>query len=376
MALKEIGTQSIGAAELSAGKKWILILWTLFLSGALLWLGWSYVEQLSDNKTDSDTRHAERFTANNLEQGRTAEDWALPAGARPVQVHTGMYVDRVVGLDIKNSSWTVETLIWFKWNGDAVQPGENLKIVGASMDSKELEDSYDEGSFHYQRYRVVATISKIFDITRYPCDDHQLDIIYENNNYKRYEMIFIPDSSESAVNPQVRVPGYNVSHVQIIESPYTYRTACGDPRIKASDRVTVSQFKMGIKLARRDSSFYVKLSVTLFAAVALSLLMFLIDPSQIDARLALGLTGVFAAIGNTYVTSTLLPDIGNFAMIDTMNAFSFVVISIAVFEATMACYVTEKWGDVAFVKLMDYSTAFVLSVSYTVLNIAFYVAAN
>jgi hypothetical protein len=189
-------------------------------------------------------------------------------------------------------------------------------------------------------------------------------------------MMFVADSDESAVGSHIRVPGYRVSHVKIIESPYTYESFCGDPRLKGSDRATVSQFKMGITLVRRDSSFYVKLSVTLFAAVALSLMMFFIDPSQIDARLALGLTGVFAAIGNTYVTSTLLPDIGNFSMIDIMNAFSFIVISIAVFEATIACYLQEKWGDHGFVKFLDYSTAFVLSVSYTFLNIAFYVAAN
>jgi hypothetical protein len=376
MSQHEISMPGADYISKSYATKWIVIVWIILLSGALFWVGRSYVERMSENKTVSDMRHTDRMAINRVEQGQTEVDLSMPAGAHPIKVLTGIYVDRIIGLDIKNSSWTVECLVWFSWTGEKVKPGENFRFVGGTMDSKDLEDSYSNGTQHYERYRIIATLSKIFDVTRYPCDDHQLVINYENTSYKRYEMVFIPDSAASEISSRVQVPGYAINQVKIIEKPHTYKTSRGDPRLQAHNKATYSQFKIGIWMNRTDSSFYLKLSITLFGAVALALMMFFIDPAQIDARLALGLTGVFAAIGNTYITSSLLPDMGSFAMIDIMNAFSFLIISIAVLEASIACYLTEKSTDSSFIRMLDYSTFVVLSVSYTVTTVTLYLAAN
>jgi len=308
--------------------------------------------------------------------GVTAAEPELPPGADPSRVHAGIYVDRVVEFSVKNASWTVELCVWFRWRGDAVRPGECFQIVDGSIESKEREEAFDQGDEHYERYRVIARITKFFDVSRFPRDNHQLLIGIECPAHRRAELLFVADQDNSSVSSRARIPAYEIEHSQIIEKPHSYKTTRGDPRLAPGVRTTNSQLRMGIAIRQFSWGFYFKMFQALFVAVAIAMLAMFVKPTNVDPRFGLGVGGLFAAVANSYVTSSLIPDTGVATLADVVNGLGVGMILLTVIQSTISLYVFERLGAEQLSRRFDQISFAVLATGYLLLNIALPLAAN
>ncbi|MFP6729928.1 MAG: hypothetical protein VCD50_07155 [Alphaproteobacteria bacterium] len=118
-----------------------------------------------------------------VEEGQTAtETKLLNLGREPenIKVTSGIYVDRIFDVSLRSTRWKVDFYIWFVWTGPNVHPGDNFQIVNGEIISKKLLDDTDLGDEHYELYRVSAEITKFFNISRYPRDDHLMTIHIED----------------------------------------------------------------------------------------------------------------------------------------------------------------------------------------------------
>jgi len=115
-----------------------------------------------------------------------------------------MYVDRLLELSVKQVSWTVDFYLWFRWRGGIPDTFNGFQIVDGTIESKVMEVDETLAGERYQRFRVVAKITKFFDITRFPCDDHLLTIAVEHPAHRRQEVLFIADRENSSVR---QLPG-------------------------------------------------------------------------------------------------------------------------------------------------------------------------
>jgi hypothetical protein len=107
----------------------------------------------------------------------------------------------------------------------------------------------------------------------------------------------------------------------------------------------------------------------LFAAVAISLLAFFIKPTNVDPRFGLGVGAFFAAIANTYIVSSLLPDTGVMTLTDMVNGIGMGVISLSLVQSTLSLLLFER-GNEATSQLFDRASLVVLALTYIVINIA------
>lgn len=128
---------------------WAIALVVVFATATIL-TSWS----IYSNKIAAIDRHNDRMNPEKGEGGTNPPAAAADPSANPVQ--TGIYVDRVVDLSVKNTSWTVDFYLWFRWKGNGADPGEKLQIVDGAIESKEKVDEYLGGGEHYVLYRVVA----------------------------------------------------------------------------------------------------------------------------------------------------------------------------------------------------------------------------
>jgi hypothetical protein len=330
----------------------LVTLWTAAMASMALVAGVVISMAMYNNRASALRIHQERMDPAVLESGLKEDEAKLPATAHPTQVTTGIYVDRIPELKIKESNWTVDCYIWFRWKGNEIHPGENFQVVGGWIEERQKVDEYVSGDEHYERYRVVAKITKSFDVRRFPMDEHLLTINIEHPAYKRAEVIFVPDTS-SSVSSRVQVVGYRIAGSQIVEKPHAYSTTLGDPRLPKDFRAVHSQFRMGIDLKRDGWGFFFKLFQGLLASLALAMVAFFIRPTDLDPRFGLGVGAFFASIASTYITSSLIPDTGVMTLADILNGIGMVTIFMTTVQSVVSLRVYETERDEALSKAYD-----------------------
>jgi hypothetical protein len=344
--------------------------WSAFLVVLFASIGLYLVQLVRVNRVAAAQRHAVRMDPAGDEPGVTAADRALPADARPTDVFAGVYVDRILSLSVKDVSWTVEFYIWFRWRGEALKTCEGFQLVDGTAESQDLEDDEVIDGEHYQRFRVVAKITKFFDVTRFPCDDHLLTIAVEHPGHLRRELRFVGDEANSSVSSRVNVPSYRLGPPTIIEKPHSYKTTRGDPRLPPGTASTYSQLRMGIHIERNGWGLFFKMFQSLYVAVVLALLAFFIRPTEVDPRFGLGVGALFAAVANAYVISTLVPDTGELALADIINGIGIGVILLSVIQSTISLHLFSIRGEEALSRTFDRVSFFVILPCYLLLNIA------
>ena len=316
------------------------------------------------------------MSTNAVEPGITSADLTLPEEANPVLVDVGFYVDRISELSVKDVSWTVEFYIWFRWKGEALHLKDDFHVVDGWIESQVQEVARTDGDQHYERYRVMARITKSFDVSRFPRDEHLLTISVECPAYQRRELLFVPDQTNTSASSRVHVPAYEVSGNQLIEKAHSYRTTRGDPGLPVGSRSTYSQARMGISITRAGWGYFFKMFQALYVAVAISMLSMFIKPTNVDPRFGLGIGGLFAAVANSYVTSSLIPDTGIMTLADMVNGLGIWMILLTVIQSTISLHLYDGMGAEMLSRRFDRVSFAILSVGYVSLNFALPMAAN
>ena len=347
-----------------------LAAWAALVVGLFLAAGLPFVHTLRANRQAAADRHAARIDPAADEPGVTAADRDLPPGATPTRVTAGVYVDRILQLSVKDVSWTVEFYLWFRWRGELPKSCEDFQVVDGSIDSKDKQADETIAGERYQRFRVVAKVTKFFDVSRFPLDDHLLTIAVELPGHVRQELLFVADRENTAVSSRVRVPAYEWRPATVLEKPHSYKTTRGDPRLPDGHMSTYSQLRAGIPIARSGWGMYFKLFQSLFVAVVLAHLSFFIRPTDVDPRFGLGVGALFAAVANAYVISSLVPDTGGLALADVLNAVGIGVILLTVVQSTASLYLYDRRGQQALSRAFDRVSFAVMLPSYALLNVA------
>jgi hypothetical protein len=362
--------------RITTASRIFLIAWGLSVAALLAAVGGLTIGPLYKQRNASAERHAARMDARAPDPGVTSADFDLPAGASPVEVTAGVYVDRVSEFSVREGTWTVDCFVWFRWRGDGVAPGERFQVVDGSIESKVQEEAFEREGEHYERYRLTARISKYFDVSRFPRDDHQLLINIECPDHQRAELLFVADQENSSVSSRVRIPAYVAGKAQIIEKPHSYKTTRGDPRLANGVKSTYSQLRMGIPISRYSWGYYFKMFQALYVAVAIAMLAMFVKPTNVDPRFGLGVGGLFAAVANSYVTSSLVPDTGVMTLADVVNGLGIGMILITVVQSTVSLYLFERLGAEHLSRRFDQVSFAILAGGYLLLNIALPLAAS
>jgi len=239
---------------------------------------------------------------------------------------------------------------------------------------KKEEDILKDGE-RYVMYRMVASITTPFEADRFPCDDHLLTICIEYPALKRDRMIFRVDSINTSISSRVRVPGYRIDRLAVVEKPHSYKTTRGNPHLLPTTKATYSQFRMGIWIRRDGWGYYFKLFLPLFVAVAVSMLAFFIKPSHSDPRFGLGIGALFAAVANSYITNSIIPNTGELSLTDLINLAGTCTILLTLIESAISLYIFENRGKHELARKYDLYSFFIILTLYILLNVALAVAA-
>lgn len=359
----------------SKNRKQLLFIfsWVLFITFLTCLFGFIVIDQIIQEKREAEVRHRARVTLGVAEVGRTAPEMTPPPGHEediPSIVRVGLYVDRIIDVNMPESNWIVDFYIWFNWSDENLDPGATFQVVEGEIEDKEqLENTKDEGGF-YQLFRVKSVITKHFNTSRFPCDDHLMTIRIEDKVKQSYQLKFEADTQGSTVSSRVKIPGYEIYKTSIIVKPHSYKTRRGNTDLPEKFKATYSQFVYGLWVKRPGLGFFFKLFQGAFAAVAIALLAFFVKPTSLDPRFGLGVGAFFAAVANNYIASSLLPDTGIMTLADTVNAISMIAIFLTLVQSTISLHIYDRMAQRKLSMIFDRISFIIFLITYTGINVA------
>ena len=324
-------------------------------------------------------RHLDRMDPTKNDAVATKLELAPPAGHEhdppAVRVNTGAYVTRIPKHSIVDASWHVDFYLWFSWEGSTVNPGETFKIVSGEITSKVLMRKNDDGDRHYVLYRVNAEITKTFDTSRLPRDEHVLTIVIEDQALQYYQMVFTTDEAASALSSRVDIPGYVVKGKQTVVKPHTYKTSMGDPTLPADYKATYSDFVLAITIARPTWGVFFKMFLPLYLAIVLALVALLVRGA--GERLGLVSTALFVAVINGMTVNTMIPDTGTTTLADVISILGYIVIGETIVQSIFYHrYFSDPTKETDAAMLFDRSTFVLVALQAVLLNVGILSAAS
>lgn len=363
----------------TARHKFLLVCWCLWLTIPAVFGYVVLTRQQAKNRADAIARHAARVDPTKNDAVWTKIELAPPAGHEndppATRVETGIYVTRIPKFSIVESTWHVDFYIWFTWQGSAINPGETFKIVSGEITSKLLMRKTDDGDKHYALYRVNAEITKAFDISRLPRDEHVLTIVVEDQGLQLYQMVYTSREEASALSSRLNIAGYEIVKKETVVKPHTYKTAMGDPMLPVDYKATYSSFVMAITIARPTWGVFLKMFMPLFLAVALALAgLFVPGPAE---RLGVASTALFVAVINGMSVNTMIPDTGMTTLADVLGDIGYVIIGQTIIQAIIyGRFLADRGVKDLTTKWFDRSTFVLLAVEMVTLNIGILKAAS
>jgi hypothetical protein len=162
--------------------------------------GYLGVRQLQGYKGETEKYREALIEAATTEPDARAPEIKLGPEAKPVNVLVGMYINNIGEFSLRESAWTADFDIWFRWTGGEVRPGNNFEVVNGRIDQRDKKEAYVMGREHYERYRVKARLTKFFDASRFPFSDQGMTIQIEDSTHGAERLRYVADEQESGMN--------------------------------------------------------------------------------------------------------------------------------------------------------------------------------
>lgn len=279
---------------------------------------------------------------------------ALPAWAQPKStpqpVFIGMYLNKVVGLDLKqNTSW-MDFYVWFRWKGE-LDPTESYEFMNSFEKWGETNIAESEAprvlanGWKYREFRIEIQFHSPFDFNAYPLDEQVLRITLEDKSYTSKRIRFIPDAVHSAYNPEISIPGWRVMRQEITSNQHTYSTNFGQMN---QPNETYSRINYDLRISRYPRMLQIfKLFLPVLIILVMVLVVFFIPISFFESRIEIAVTGLLSLIALQMVLNDTLPPVGYLTLTDKIYYFSYFVVMCSLIETVWVYFSFKRDEQVA-----------------------------
>lgn len=286
------------------------------------------------------------------------------ADSIPTKVDVGIYVNKFDQINLKDGKVDVDFYIWFRWNGSGIKPHESFDLVNGEILSREGLSESDVDGRKYACLRVHAIVQKVWNITRFPLDQHDIRLEIEDNDAEQHKLAYVPDIHNSGLNDKAVAAGWLISAGEANVGINRYATNYGDISLPTGAESVYSRFNYSVHIVRPGYSLFLKLFSGLFIAASISFLSLLIRPIDLDPRFGLGVGAMFAAVASQYVLTSNLPDTQGLTLADALHILTFIFIFITLLESTISLQLWNR-GSQRLAERLDHWTLITLVSIYS-----------
>lgn len=295
--------------------------------------------------------------------------WVAAAAATPQRVEVGVYLSNVNDIDLVAGTYTADFYMWFRWKGD-IDPTESVEFKNMverwGTTERPLEEKPVElpDGTHYQLIHYQGLFNNKFPLHAYPLDEQDILLEVEDLENSRDAVVYVPLVEESGFNPELNLPGWELSGHRFEVSDYRYPTRFGLPpthqRTSAYSHLTYR-----LHLRRPIWSYTFKMLLPVVIVLASTFAIFWLAPAQVDSRVSIAITGLLSAVALNITVVSNLPPIGYQVLVDKIYNLSYLVIFLALLATIWALRLDEA-GQGAEALRLDSRCAWGLPLLFTV----------
>lgn len=295
-----------------------------------------------------------------------AETPSSGIAATPVDVRVALNLNRIGAVALKESSWTADFNVSFRWRGDSVAPGKNFRVANGQIEQREKVEGYERGGERYEQHRVVARIAKSFDASRFPFGDEGLSVEIEDSTHGLQALRYVADQRNCGIGPEAMPRNLRLERTLVGVTARRQGTL-GDVH---------STFFVAMVVGSQSVAIFLSLFQALFAAVAVAFIVFFIKPTQVDPRFGLPVGGFFAAVSNNTAVAGTLPTADRITLAAMINATGLATIFLVLVESAVSLYILDTLGRERLSRYCDRTFFVVVLLGYVAVNLALPLAAR
>ena len=262
--------------------------------------------------------------------------------SQPQRVWMGMYVVHLGDFDLKSGSYSGDFYLWVRWDGP--QDATNFEVMNGTGDPCPLGFRRQQGAVRYAIFRCVYRFRRSFDLSDYPLDEHELTVEVEDKVFTETELVYVPDSGHTALDPGVGLPGWEVGKPRMRVETHTY-TSLGDPTRPPGDRAPYSKLVISVPVRREGAAIYLKSFLVMFLSVGVGLLGSALSCRHVEARLGVGVASIFGVVSSYLVVSQALPETSQFTLADQLHLVGMASVFLSIVVSVTAYRLCGRVGE-------------------------------
>lgn len=299
-----------------------------------------------------------------------AQEDSLPATKDTVKV--GIYITSIYDLKLGEESFGVDFWMWTLYKNDSLKPLETAEFINAKDYTYSLPYIEKKGNINWGSQKCKATVKNPWNIENFPFDRQKIIIELEESDKDTSEMTYVADVKNSTYDKSININGWEIVDFNIEAKTHTYQTTYGDPEL--SGESSYPEAVITLVLERDSLGLFIKLFTGAYVAFLISLMVFFIEPVDLDPRFGLSVGGIFAAVGNKYIVDSILPESVKFTLVDIIHDLTFVYILITIALSIFSLYKFKK-GKENLSRRIDRGSFFTLLITFIILNAYFIIRA-
>lgn len=332
--------------ETTPAQKRMLTGWLIFILGAaILYLGITCAYLIADK------REEDRYWTYFLSEADTYTEEEKNLMQDAVQIQTGVYIERLDSVDIKNSKYTVTFRCWFNWEGhDELDMEDGFQVYEGTIKSIKKKAEHRDGGSNYQLFEVTADISKEFSTRRFPLGSYQLRL-YLQPKADISQIVFSPDVDNSDVNTKLNATGFKLDRKETGLFIYRRRADADGAYYKGSGNESYSEVMTVLELNRDSIGLYMKCIIALIGTAIWALLaLFLCSHHQRDS-LGMMPAILIGTVTNLMIGANLVPDALHTGLLEFINIWGIYTVLLAATLIVVINRICAKQQDKAFAAL-------------------------
>lgn len=273
------------------------------------------------------------------------------AGSGATEVSVGLYLIDVSRVNGADQSFTADLFILLRWHDPRLEgvfeatervPLESvwnprLQILNQQSTSTTFPEQAEIGpdGTVITRQRYFGTFSAPFDLHDFPLDHQRFSIRMVVPGYATDEVKLVPESANLAGD--MRSETFSIADWDlggIAAGPEPYRVTAGGREIS------------GYLLAfdgRRHIGFWAgKAFISVFIIVAMSWIVFWIDPKHVGPRLSLTVTSMLTLVAYRFLLSQMLPRLSYLTRMDYFLIGSTLLVLLAVIQVAATTRAADR----------------------------------
>ena len=283
-------------------------------------------------------------------------------------VKVGVFITSLYDINYIQQSFNVDFWIWFNWNNDSLFPMKTAMISNAKSSTRNFEEAQRISHVNTSNEFCQATIKENWNLKNFPFDNQVLKIIIEENDSDSDALRFIADKANTKFDESIVLTDWKIKNINIESGTKAYKTNFGFADSK-SDTSIFSTVEVKMDLHRTGTwGLFAKLVTGVYVAFFVSMLVFWIDPVEVDPRFGLSVGSLFAAVANKYVIDSIIPETAAFTLVDKIHVTCFVGILFTMILSVLSLAMYKKNKELKSKKL-DKISFYVLLVSFVLVNV-------